>query len=69
MHDGPFLGLQGVYRAEVVAIGPDGRAQVMVPQVWGEELRWALSLVPLPATAAGRLAAVTMMDGEPLILG
>ena len=29
MHDGSFLGLQGVHRAEITGIGPDGRAQVL----------------------------------------
>ncbi len=69
MHDGPFLGLQGVYRAQVMAIGPDGRAQVLVPEVMGETLLFAQSLVPIPVNAVGRVAAVTMMGEEPLILG
>lgn len=68
MHDGTFLGLPGVHRAEVVGIGPDGRAQVRIPAL-GEGLHWALSLVPVPAAALGRVAAVTMMDDQPLILG
>ncbi|WP_374644630.1 hypothetical protein [Tabrizicola sp.] len=68
MHDGTFLGLPGVHRAEVVGIGPDGRTQVRVAAL-GEGLHWALSLVPVPAAALGRVAAVTMMDDQPLILG
>lgn len=68
MHDGTFLGLQGVYRAQVVGITPDGRAQVVVPAL-GETPLLARSLVPVPEGAVGRLAAVTMMEEEPLILG
>lgn len=68
MHDGTFLGLQGVYRAQVVGITPDGRAQVVVPAL-GETPLLARSLVPVPEGAVGRLAAVTMMDEEHLILG
>lgn len=68
MHDGTFLGLQGVHRAEIVGIAPDGRAQVLIPSL-GETPLLALSLVPVPAAALGGLAAVTMMDDEPLILG
>ena len=49
MHDGPFLGLQGVHRAQVVSIGPDGRAQVLIPEVMGETPLFAQSLVPIPA--------------------
>jgi hypothetical protein len=69
MHDGPFLGLQGVHRAEIVEIGPDGRAKVLIPAVMGETALFAQSLVPVPTTSVGRLAAVTMMDDQPLILG
>ena len=69
MHDGPFLGLQGVYHAEITAIGPDGRARVVVPAVMGETELVAQSLVPVGATSVGRKAAVTMMDDQPLILG
>ena len=69
MHDGPFLGLQGVHRAQVVSIGPDGRAQVLIPEVMGETPLFAQSLVPIPAEAVGRVVAVTMMGEEPLILG
>lgn len=69
MHDGPFLGLQGVHRAEITAIGQDGRARVLVPAVMGEIELPAQSLVPIGATAVGRMAAVTMMDDQPLILG
>jgi hypothetical protein len=68
MHDGTFLGLQGVHRAEIVGIGPDGRAQVLIPAL-GVSPLVAQSLVPVPAAAVGRLAAVTMMDDQPLILG
>jgi hypothetical protein len=65
MHDGTFLGLQGVHRAEIIGIGPDGRAQVLIPAL-GETPLFAQSLVPV---LVGRLAAVTMMDDQPLILG
>ena len=68
MHDGPFLGLQGVHRAEIIGFAPDGRAQVLIPSL-GEMPFFAQSLVPVPAASVGRLAAVTMMGDEPLILG
>ncbi len=68
MHDGPFLGLQGVHRAEIIGIGPDGRAQVLIPSL-GETPLFAQSLVPVTAASVGRVAAVTMMDDQPLILG
>ncbi len=68
MHDGPFLALQGVHRAEIVGFGPDSRAQVLLPAL-GESPLLAMSLVPLPPAAVGRLVAVTMMDDQPLILG
>lgn len=68
MHDGPFLGLQGVHRAEIVGFGPDSRPQVLIPAL-GDVPLLAQSLVPVPAEAVGRLAAVTMMGEEPLILG
>lgn len=68
MHDGPFLGLQGVHRAEIIGFGPDSRAKVVIPAL-GETPLLAQSLVPVPAAALGRLAAVTMMDDQPLILG
>jgi hypothetical protein len=68
MHDGTFLGLSGVHRAEVTGIGPDGRALVLIPAI-GTAPVPAQSLVPVPAEAVGRLAAVTMMDDQPLILG
>jgi hypothetical protein len=68
MHDGSFLGLQGVHRAEITGIGPDGQAQVLIPTL-GETPLFAASLVPVVAASVGRLAAVTMMDGQPLILG
>ncbi len=68
MHDGTFLGLQGVHRAEIIGFGPDSRAQVLIPAL-GETPLLAQSLVPIPAEAVGRLAAVTMMDYQPLILG
>ena len=47
MHDGPFLGLQGVHRAEIVGIGPDGRALVLIPTLGATPL-FAQSLVPVP---------------------
>lgn len=68
MHDGSFLGLQGVHRAEIIGFGPDSRAKVLIPAL-GETPLLAMSLVPVPAGAVGRLAAVTMMDDQPLILG
>jgi Domain of unknown function (DUF6484) len=68
MHDGTFLGLQGVHRAEIVGFGPDSRPQVLIPAL-GETTMLARSLVPLPASAVGRLVAVTMMGEEPLVLG
>lgn len=68
MHDGPFLGLQGVHRAEIMGIGPDGRALVLIPTLGATPL-FAQSLVPVPAGSVGRTAAVTMMDDQPLILG
>lgn len=69
MHDGPFLGLQGVHRAEIIGIGPDGRAQVRVPAVLGDTPAFAQSLVAVTAASVGSVAAVTMMDDQPLILG
>lgn len=69
MHDGPFLGLQGVHRAEIIAIGPDGRAKVLIPAMLGEAPLFAQSLVPVTPASIGRLVALTMMDDEPLILG
>jgi hypothetical protein len=68
MHDGTFLGLSGVHRAEVTGIGPDGRALVLIPAI-GTAPVPAQTLVPVPAEAVGRMAAVTMMDDQPLILG
>jgi hypothetical protein len=68
MHDGPFLGLQGVHRVEIIEIGRDGRAKVLIPTL-GDSPFFAQSLVPVPTTAVGRFAAVTMMDDQPLILG
>ena len=68
MHDGTFLGLTGVHRAEITGIGPDGRAQVRVPSLAEVPLS-ARSLVPVTAGAVGREVAVTMMGDEPLILG
>jgi Domain of unknown function (DUF6484) len=68
MHDGTFLGLQGVHRAEIVGFGPDSRPQVLIPAL-SETPLLARSLVPLPAEAVGRLVAVTMMEDEPLVLG
>ncbi|WP_295076504.1 DUF6484 domain-containing protein [Tabrizicola sp.] len=69
MHDGPFLGLQGVHRAQIIAIDPDGRARVLIPGALGETELLAQSLVPIGEDAIGRTAAVTMMDDQPLILG
>ncbi len=68
MHDGTFLGLPGVHLAEITGIGPDGRAQVLVPSLGGAPLS-ARSLVPVTARAVGREAAVTMIEDQPLILG
>lgn len=68
MHDGTFLGLQGVHRAEITGLAPDGRAQVRVPSL-GETPLVAQSLVPVTAASIGRMAAVAMMGDEPLILG
>lgn len=69
MHDGPFLDLQGVYPGEIMEIGPDGRARVLIPILFGATPVVAQSLVPVGPAAVGRRAAVTMMDKEPLILG
>jgi hypothetical protein len=70
MHDGTFLaGVQGVQRAQITGIGPDGRAQVMIPAVSGEDRLFARSLVPVGKNEVGREVAVVMLDGEPLILG
>lgn len=68
MHDGPFFGLQGVHRAEIIGFGPDSRARVLIPAL-GETPLLALSLIALPPSAVGQVAAVTMMDDQPLILG
>ena len=68
MHDGTFLGLQGVHRAEIVGFGPDSRPRVLIPAL-GETTLLARSLVPLPTGTVGRLVAVTMMEEEPLVLG
>lgn len=68
MHDGTFLGLQGVHRAQIVGLSPDGRARLLVPAL-GETPLVAQTLVPLSGTSVGRFAAVTMMDDQPLILG
>jgi len=68
MHDGTFLGLQGVHRAEIIGLAPDGRAQVLIPSL-GETPLFARSLVPVSAAAVGKVGAVTMMGDEPLILG
>lgn len=69
MHDGPFLGLQGIHRAQITGIGPDGRPQVLIPAVMGETVLFAHSLVPVGPASVGKLAAITMMDDQPLILG
>ena len=68
MHDGTFLGLQGVHRAEILGFGPDSRPQVLIPAL-GETPLLARSLVPLSPATAGRLVAVTMMGEELLVLG
>lgn len=68
MHDGTFLDLRLVHRAEITSIAADGRAQVLIPSI-GETHLLARSLVPVPPAAVGRLAAVAMMEAEPLILG
>lgn len=68
MHDGTFLGLQGVHRAVIVGFGPDSRPRVLIPAL-GETTLLARSLVPLPTGTVGRLVAVTMMEEEPLVLG
>lgn len=65
MHDGSFLGLQGVHQAEIVGFGPDHRPQVVIPAL-GETVLLARSLVEVPSSAVGRLVAVTMMDDQPL---
>ncbi len=69
MHDGPFPGLHGVYRADIIEIGPDGRAKVMIPAVFGDAPSFAQSLVPVTPASVGRPVAVTMMGDQPLILG
>lgn len=69
MHDGTFLGLQGVHRAEVIGIGPDGCASVVAPDLWGETQVVAQSLVPIDRRSIGRKAAVVLMNDQPLILG
>lgn len=68
MHDGTFLGLQGVHRAQIIGFGPDSRPRVLIPAL-GETTLLARSLVPVPAEAVGRQAAVVMMEEEPLVLG
>jgi hypothetical protein len=68
MHDGTFLGLQGVHRAEIIAIGADGRPLILSPSLNPAPVP-ARSVIPVPAAAVGRQAAVTMMEDEPLILG
>lgn len=68
MHDGTFLGLQGVHRAEIIGFGPDSRPKVLISAL-GDTPLLARSLVAVPTAAVGRLAAVTMMDDQPLILG
>ncbi|MDZ4087816.1 MAG: hypothetical protein U1E69_13565 [Tabrizicola sp.] len=68
MHDGTFLGLQGVHRAQIVGFGPDSRPRVLIPAL-GETTLLARSLVLVPAEAVGRQAAVVMMEEEPLVLG
>lgn len=68
MHDGTFLGLQGVHRAQIIGFGPDSRPRVLIPAL-GVTTLLARSLVPVPAEAVGRQAAVVMMEEEPLVLG
>ena len=71
MHDGSFApALSGVLRAQITAIGPDGRAEVTIPGLGADTLLWARSLVPTPTATVGREAAVVMLgDADPLILG
>lgn len=70
MHDGTFLaGLSGVQRAQIIEIGPDGRAKLLIQTTHGADHLLARSLVPVRAAYVGREAAVVLMDGEPLILG
>jgi hypothetical protein len=69
MHDGPFLGLQGVHRAEIIGIGPDGCASIIAPDLWGETQVVAQSLVSVDRGSVGRQAAVVLMNDQPLILG
>jgi hypothetical protein len=69
MHDGPFLDLQGVFPGDIMEIGPDGRARVLIPILFGATPVVAQSLVLVGPAAIGRRVAVTMMDKEPLILG
>ena len=69
MHDGPFLGLPGVHHAEITAIGPDGRASVIAPDLWGGIPVVAQSLVPVGPGSVGRQVAVVLMNDQPLILG
>ena len=68
MHDGTFLGLQGVHRAQIIGFGPDSRPRVLIAAL-GETTLLARSLVLVPAEAVGRQAAVVMMEEEPLVLG
>ncbi len=68
MHDGTFLGLQGVHRGEIIGFGADSRPMVLIPAL-GETPLLAMSLVPLWAGSVGRLVALTMMDDQALILG
>jgi hypothetical protein len=72
MHDGSFLpGLTGVQRSLITGIGPDGRAQIVMPAANEPDLQvFARSLVAVGPASVGREAAVVVMDGgEPLILG
>ena len=52
MHDGTFLGLPGVHRGEIIGIGPDGRAELLVPSLDATPV-FARSLVPVTDPASG----------------
>jgi hypothetical protein len=71
MHDGTFLpAIAGVHLATITDIGPDGRAQVMIPELDPANLLWARSLVATPKAAIGREVAIAMLgQAEPLVLG
>ncbi len=67
MHDGAFLsGLSGVRLGRLTGFTAEGLAQVSLPT--GEALS-ARSLVRLGPTDAGRELALTLIEGEALVLG